>query len=239
MGNALNELDEEIRVEGRDVNVIAKQLKVEKDSSIQILIYGLYILGVVLIVLGIKLKFYYLVPIGILIPIVVYSKLKRYESYFSQLEQRIQQSASQIDNYLEQRVVVLQNTAKLVEKSIELDKSTFMEIAKLRSGNVKDNDRNEIQSKLDHIYRNLNIAVENYPELKSHGEIRDAIQQNMYLQREITAAREVYNDNIGIWNRDIFEWPLKKYVASNKGYTTRIPFIASQEIKSQAKGVFF
>ncbi len=34
--------------------------------------------------------------------------------------------------------------------------------------------------------------------------IRDAMQQNLYLQREITAAREVYNDNVVIWNREMF-----------------------------------
>ena len=36
MSNMLNELDEEIREEGRDTNVIAKQIKVEKYPSLQI-----------------------------------------------------------------------------------------------------------------------------------------------------------------------------------------------------------
>lgn len=239
MGNMLDELDGEIREEGRNINVIAKQLKVEKDISIQILIWVLYLLGLGLIALGIVSKIYYIIPVGIVILAFVYSSLKKNESYFSQLEQRIQQSASQIDNYLEQRVIVLQNTAKLVEKAIDLDKTVFNEIAKLRTGNIKENERNDIQSKIDSAYRGLNIAVENYPDLKSHMELRDAMQQNLYLQREITAAREVYNDSIGVWNREIFEWPFKKYVAAQKGYTTRIPFIASKEIKEKAKEVFF
>lgn len=239
MANMLNEMDEEIREQGRDVNVIAKQIQVEKDSSIQVLIWVLYLLGLGLIVFGVMSKIYYAIPIGIIIPVIVYSNLKKQESYFNQLEQRVQQSASQIDNYLEQRVVVLQNTAKLVEKAIDLDKSVFADIAKFRSGNIKDMDRNEVQGQLDRAYKGLNIAVENYPDLKSHGELRDAMQQNIYLQREITAAREVYNDNIGVWNREIFEWPFKKYVAANKGYTTRVPFIASQEVKQKAREVFF
>lgn len=239
MGNMLNELDEEIREEGRDVNVIAKQIKVETDTSIQILIWALYLIGLGLIVFGAVKKIYYLIPIGILIPAFVYANLKKQESYFSQLEQRVQQSASQIDNYLEQRVIVLQNTAKIVEKAINLDKTVFSEISKLRTGNIKEEDRNDIQSKLDKVYRGLNITVENYPDLKSHMELRDAMQQNLYLQREITAAREVYNDNIGVWNREIFEWPFKKYVAAKKEYTTRIPFIASKEIKERAKEIFF
>ena len=206
MANMLDELDEKIMEEGREVNVIAKQIKVEKDASIQILIWALYLIGLGLIAFGAVKKIYYIIP----------------------------------DNYLEQRVIVLQNTVKLVEKAIDLDKSVFSEISKLRSGStIKESERNDIQDKLDKAYRGLNIAVENYPDLKSHMELRDAMQQNLYLQREITAAREVYNDNVGIWNREIFEWPFKKYVASKKEYTTRIPFIASQETKLKAKEVFF
>lgn len=240
MANMLDELDNEIREEGREINVIAKQLKVEKDASIQILIWALYLIGLGLIAFGAIKKVYYAIPIGIIIPAFVYSSLKKQEAYFSQLEQRIQQSASQIDNYLEQRVIVLQNTAKLVEKAVDLDKSVFSEISKFRSGNhIKETERNDIQDKIDKAYKGLNIAVENYPDLKSHMELRDAMQQNLYLQREITAAREVYNDNTGIWNREIFEWPFKKYIAAKKGYTTRIPFIASQEIKQKSKEVFF
>lgn len=240
MANMLDELDNEIREEGREVNVIAKQLKVEKDASIQLLIWALYLIGLGLIAFGAIKKVYYAIPIGIIIPAFVYSSLKKQEAYFSQLEQRIQQSASQIDNYLEQRVIVLQNTAKLVEKAVDLDKTVFSEISKFRSGNhINEAERNDIQDKIDKAYRGLNIAVENYPDLKSHMELRDAMQQNLYLQREITAAREVYNDNTGIWNREIFEWPFKKYIAAKKGYTTRIPFIASQEIKQKSKEVFF
>lgn len=240
MSNMLNELDEEIREEGRDTNVIAKQIKVEKDPSLQILICVLYLLGLGLIIGGAISKIYYIIPIGVIILGIVYSNLKKQESYFNQLEQRIQQSASQIDNYLEQRVIVLQNTAKLVEKAVDLDKSIFSEVAKLRTGgNIKESERNKIQGKLEKAYSGLSIAVENYPDLKSHMELRDAMQQNLYLQREITAAREVYNDSIGIWNREIFEWPFKKYIAAKKEYTTRIPFIASKEIKQKAKEVFF
>ena len=83
------------------------------------------------------------------------------------------------------------------------------------------------------------IAFENYPDLKAHQEIADAMQQNSYLQREITAAREVYNDSVYQWNKAIQEWPTKMIVAAKQGYTTRIPFTASKEIKDKARDVFF
>ncbi len=220
MANMLDELNPEIREEGLDTHVIAKKIPVKVGVGSTIFEICLWILGI--------------------IPGIVFLFMKtKARNYFMQLEQRIQRNASQIDNYLEQRVVVLQNCARLLDKAIDLDKSTFENIAKYRSGAVSEESRNEFSGALDNISKSVNIAFENYPDLKAHNEIKDAMQQNMYLQREITAARELYNDTINTWNRDIFAWPTKMIVAAKAGYTTRIPFIASAEIKERAKGVFF
>ena len=220
MANQLDELDvQTVREEGLDTHVIAKRLPAKVGV-------GSVIFEIVLWVLAI-------IP-GL---IFMFKKIKA-KNYFQQLEQKIQHSASQIDNYMEQRVLVLQNCARLVDKAVDLDKSTFEAIAKYRSG-ASDEARNEVASKMDAATRSLNVAFENYPDLKAHNEIQDAMKQNMYLQREITAARELYNDTINAWNRDIFAWPTKMIVAARNGYTTRIPFIASQEIREQAKAVFF
>ena len=99
--------------------------------------------------------------------------------------------------------------------------------------------QHELSGALDGVSRKINIAFENYPDLKAHQEIADAMQQNSYLQREITAAREVYNDSVYQWNKAIQEWPTKMIVAAKQGYTTRIPFTASKEIKDKARDVFF
>ena len=69
--------------------------------------------------------------------------------------------------------------------------------------------------------------------------LADAMQQNSYLQKEITAARALYNDTVNQWNTDIYAWPTKMIVASRAGYTTRIPFTASAEVKAKAREVFF
>ena len=69
--------------------------------------------------------------------------------------------------------------------------------------------------------------------------IADAMQQNSYLQREITAARTVYNSRVTQWNTDIFAWPAKMIVAAREGYTTRIPFTASSYVKEMARSKFF
>ena len=85
----------------------------------------------------------------------------------------------------------------------------------------------------------FNRVVENYPDLKAHRELADAMQQNSYLQREITAAREVYNDTVNAWNSAIFSWPTKQIVAAKEGYTTRIPFSIDSATREQARRDFF
>jgi LemA protein len=221
MANQLDELNPEVREEGVDTNVIVKKLPATVGVGSTVFQVLLWICGILpgLIFLFMKISA---------------------QKHFDQLQQKIQRNASQIDNYLEQRVMVLQNCARLLDKAIDLDKDTFTSIAKYRSGNLDDDEaRNTAGGQIENIARSINIAVEQYPNLQAHREIQDAMQQNMYLQREITAARELYNDTINEWNKDIFAWPTKMIVAAKRGYTTRIPFAASKEIKEQAKGVFF
>ena len=222
MANELDELNGPVNGQGRDVNVIEKQIPVKTGV-------GSVIFEVILWILGI-------------IPGIVFLFMKiKAGNYLSQLQQKIQHDASQIDNYLEQRVVILQNCARLLDKAIDLDKTTMTQIAAYRSGAdpADDGARNQMAQQLDAVGRSINVAFESYPDLKAHAEIADAMQQNSYLQKEITAARELYNDTVNVWNRDIFAWPTKMIVASKRGYTTRIPFTASQEVKEQARGVFF
>jgi len=96
-----------------------------------------------------------------------------------------------------------------------------------------------VSQQLDTAFGRLFPQVEAYPELKAHQAIADAMQQNSYLQKEITAARALYNDTVTQWNSDIVSWPTQMIVAARQGYTTRIPFTASAETKAKARGTFF
>ena len=216
MANELDELTGPVSEKGNDINVIHKQIEVKVGWGSTFFQIMLFVLGIIpgLIFLGLKIKA---------------------GNYLSRLQQKIQHNASQIDNYLEQRVVILENTAALVNKSVKLDESTFSAIAAARaSGSL--NDR---ANALENVNNKLNATMEAYPELKAHQQIAMAMQQNSYLQKEITAAREVYNNTVLEWNGLMFRWPTYMIVAAKRGYTTRIPFAASQETKQRAREVFF
>ena len=216
MANELDETKDPIREEGRDVHVIDKQLTVTVDWRSTFFQVILWILGI--------------------IPGIVFAVMKiKARSHLQQMQQKIQHDASTIDNYLQNRVTILTNTASLLNKSIELDKTTFAEIAKYRSGNFSDAERGEVANKLAAAERAINIALEAYPDLRAHADIQTAMQQNAYTQQEITAAREAYNDTVQSWNTLIYQWPTCRIVAAKAKYTTRIPFTVSQEIREAAE----
>lgn len=221
MANELDELNAVVNPEGRDVNVIEKQIPVKVGVGSKIFEVILWCLAIIpgLIFLFMKIK------AGV---------------YLRQLQQKIQHNASQIDNYLEQRVVILQNAAKLLDKAIDLDKDVMTKVAMYRGGNASsDATRNETSQAVDRLFGQINVAFEQYPDLKAHNEIEECLRQNSLLQKEITAARELYNDSVFQWNAAIQEWPTKMIVAAKNGYTTRIPFSTSKEIKEAARGTFF
>ena len=220
MANELDELTGPVNEAGRDINVIEKQIPVKVGIGSTIFEIMLWVLGI--------------------LPGLIFMFMKiQAKNYFQQLQQKIQADASQIDNYLEQRVQILQNVAPLVNKAIDLDKDVMKSIAAFRSGMNPDADRNAVNRSLDGAFARLFPQIEAYPELKSHEAIADAMRQNSYLQKEITAARTLYNDTVTQWNTDIFMWPTKMIVAARSGYTTRIPFTASAEMKARARGTFF
>jgi LemA protein len=247
MANELDELTGPTNDAGREISVINQQIAVKIGFGTILFELAVWLLAPALAVSAVVL---HLAPLpdgyayiaASLIPGLLFQLMKvNALAYLRKLQQKIQADASQIDSFLEQRVVVLQNLVGLVQKSIDVDKEILETVTAYRSGGSASGatSRNEVASKLDGAFRSINVAVEAYPDIKAHAAIAEAIQQNIYLQREITAARALYNDTVAIWNQDIFSWPTKQIVAARAGYTTRIPFIASAETKMAARGKFF
>jgi len=249
MANLLDETTGPVNDRGRDVHVIDRQLPVTITFKSTLFEIALWVTVPVLVLLYVLLMGHTLANpvqtavVGCLVgllPGVVFAFMKiSARNYFLKLEQRIQAEASNIDNYLEQRVQILQNVVGLVNRAVELDKDVMIAVAALRSGKVNEQNRSDVNSQLNAACGRLFPQVEAYPELKAHQAIADAMQQNNYLQREITAARTVYNSRVTQWNTDIFSWPTKMIVAARQGYTTRIPFTASAETREMARGKFF
>ncbi len=99
MANPLDEKTDQ-GSQGRVIQVIDKQIAVKTGAGsiiFQVLLWLFLLPGIIFLIMKIKAR-----------------------NYFLQLEQKIQHNASQIDNYLEQRVQILRNASQLVEKSVKL-----------------------------------------------------------------------------------------------------------------------
>ena len=247
MANLLDEVTGPVNEAGRDVRVIDRQIPVKVGFGSVVFEIALWIFLPIMVFLYVHF-FGAMLPepmlvlaigcgIGILPGLIFIFVKVAAKNYFQQLEQRIQAEASNIDNYIEQRVQVLQNVVGLLERAVELDKDVMKSVAALRSGQVNEQNRSEVNAQVTSTFGRL--TFENYPELRAHDAIADAMQQNNYLQREITAARTVYNSRVTQWNTDIFRWPAKMIVAARQGYTTRIPFSISLETREMARSKFF
>ena len=218
MPNDLDELHDEYS-EGQDVRVINKQIPVKVGPGSTVFQVMLWVLGIIpgAIFLGLKIKA---------------------ERVLSQLQQKLQAAASTVDNYLEQRVIILENLAALINKEMEFEKSTLAEVIAYRGG-INPDQMNDAAQKIENCNTKIQAVFEQYPKLQSIAGVEKAMRDNDYLQREITAAREVYNDTVRQWNQIIFVWPTYKIVAAKKGYTTRIPFSTTGEIRQKAREVLF
>ncbi|WP_318025452.1 hypothetical protein [Mycoplasmopsis phocirhinis] len=105
MANQLDEMNGPVLENGHDVNVINKRIQIKT--------------GVGSIIFEVLLWVLFIIP-GI---VFLYKKTKA-KNRLAQLEQKIQHNASQIDNFLEQRVQILTNAASILSKAIDLNENS-------------------------------------------------------------------------------------------------------------------
>lgn len=231
-----------------EVYVAQRAIQIEPDGSATALFWGVGVAGVAVLVwmlsgrpVAPELWPNLLAGLGALIPFaLLFWRKKTTVSHFQALLQKINGLASEIDNYIDQQIDILQNVAPLVEKSVELDKDVMKSVAAFRGGvDITNENRNAVASQVNATYRALVPHVEAYPDLKAHAVIAEAMQKAEHLRKEITAARTLYNDRVTQWNREVFEWPIKRMVAAEQHYRTLIPFAIDSGRKEGAHQVFF
>jgi LemA protein len=247
MPNGLDEVTGPSDPAGQEIRVITKQLPATIGLGTVIFEISIWVVGI-LVAFGIGLAatrqvgFALVIAVLGVIPGLIFQLQKtQAAAYLRKLEQTIQEAASQVDILLEQRVRIMQNLASLVEKSIDLDKDVMKSVAAFRAGApaAGDGARVATSSALEGILSQIRVAFEAYPQLQAQGNIAEAMRQNALNQKEITSASILYNDLVATWNRNIFDWPTRAIMATKAGYTTRIPFAASTELKETARGNFF
>lgn len=250
MGNTLDETQGPFNDEGREVRVIDKRIPVTIDFFsvlFEIFVWAIGFIVALLIILAGKNDISGAAVLVLLlcafIPGIIYTISKLHaKNYFMILEQKVQNAASEVGNYQDERFRVLSDVADLVKKSTKLDETVMLAVSAYRSGATHGTTGEEInanQALFNRAYMALMPRIEAYPELKSHAFIAEAARQDRSLYDNIRSARTFYNDCVFDWNKALFSWPVQQIVAARSGYTTRIPFSVSIETIEGSKKRFF
>ncbi len=226
--------------DGLDTHVIPKRIAVTRTPSHKQVKLLCRLSGVVFLIISLVILIpnfpnsdwapgLLFLPLTFLPSLILWSNENRTKSYFEALQQSINQAASQVDIYIDHRVTLMKSLARTVDKGLEQELHVMLGTAAARGSGDADLNRIYINEALD----KFSATVEAYPDIKSNQYIVKLMDQDIRCMSEITAARVLYNDKVGIWNREIFQWAIKQIVSAEQGYSTRIPFIVSSSVKTE------
>lgn len=139
---------------------------------------------------------------------------------------KINESASNIDVQLQNRFDTLSKLVNAVKSHTKFNKEVYETIAAYRSG-VNNSTNTQKAEMIDKISRGINVAFENYPELGADESIRKMMNEATMIEKEIAAARRLYNSEVTSFNQQIYTFPINVLVA-NKGYQG-IPLFEANE----------
>ncbi|SNR74988.1 LemA family protein [Desulfurobacterium atlanticum] len=156
---------------------------------------------------------------------------------FQQLKNGAEATLGQIKVALKKRLDMISQLVDTVKSHAKFEKETFEKIAALRSGIVGAKTPEEI-SRIEKEARGLmgaiNVAVENYPELKTSTVVLELTQAIQDIENEISRHRYTYNNIVQEMNTKIDMFP-SNLVASIFGFRKLSYLEFEEEIEKRPK----
>ena len=137
-------------------------------------------------------------------------------------------AASDIDVALTKRRDTLIKLLEQVKSYYNYEGDVQTKITQLRSMNT--GDFNKASQLMDHVQTGLNMAFENYPNLKANQVVQDLMSSSEVLESEIAASRRLYNMKVEAFNGQIYNFPTNG-VAKGMGLHNFALFAASAQEK--------
>ncbi len=166
----------------------------------------------------------------IIIHVITKNALNRKQSEVNEL-------ASGIDVQLKKRRDTLVKLLEATKAYMKHEKTVLSDITKLRKMTINSENRAEVNSKTESALGRLLMVSENYPDLKANESINELMEQAAYLEREIAAARRLYNTSVRQFNQQLFAWP-SNVPATELGLSTLPYFEASSTDKKDVEMKF-
>lgn len=148
------------------------------------------------------------VLLTIIIVFIILIKIINTNNKIIKLKNKVKQSESSIDVYLNQRFDLIPNLVECVKAYMNYEKEVLESITKERTDYMQSNEKNlekagEINAKCNYI---IGVA-ENYPELKASEQFTNLQKSLVKTENQIQAARRLYNGDVTIYNTFIKTFP--------------------------------
>ncbi len=167
-----------------------------------------------------------LLILGIIVILVVVIFLLIFVSYHNRiirLENRIDNSWSQIDVQLRRRADLIPNLMETVKGYMKHEKEVLENVTKARTSlmNAKTPQKNvEADNMLTGALKTLFAVAENYPDLKANQNFLNLQDELTHTEDKIAYSRQHYNDTVLSFNNTIETFP-GNFFARRMGKKTR------------------
>ena len=129
-----------------------------------------------------------------------------------------------VDVYLKKRFDLIPNLVAAVQQYMGHEKSVLTEITALRSEAMRSGLSGEevidINNRMNRALRTVNVAMENYPDLKSNTNILQLQASLNEVEEQLSAARRTYNAAVLSFNNGVQLFP-SNLIAAIRGLRTR------------------
>jgi len=157
----------------------------------------------------------FLIAIGILFAVMLLIGLMIFGwitgSYNNLVAQRMSCNTqwSQVETQYQRRMDLIPNLVEATKGYLSHEQVVFKNIADARThyAGAVGEDKIKAQSQLESALARLLVIVENYPNLKADGTIRDLMAELAGTENRVNVARQRYNEAVQIYNTYVQSFP--------------------------------
>ena len=132
------------------------------------------------------------------------------------LSESINQNQSEIDNQLKRRADLIPNLVNTVKGSTAAETKIIEDISNARAQMTSGTTDQKLAAS-DTLTKNINILVENYPDIKFSQAYTSLMDELSGTENRIAVARKNYNDVVATYNKKVRSFPIN-LVAKMLGY---------------------
>lgn len=157
-----------------------------------------------------------------------------------QLEVKVEEADSGIDVALTKRFDALTKIVNSTKGYAKHEADLFEKVTKWRSGlpdQLNMEQKQEFQSRMSEVQSGINVAVENYPDLKADKLFLNLQNSINEVEEHLQAARRLYNSNVSTINQSVVTFPTS-FVAGRIGLSKK-EFFEAETTKRQDVDVSF